>query len=461
MMEWMDAGLAELESQRVKLDQYNLFPVPDGDTGRNMTATVRAAVNAMHQSRDESLGAILARMADGALMGARGNSGVILSQIFAGLAEVGRSKSFFEAADLRYALQNAARRARRHVVNPVEGTILTVADAVAETAVADGGDLCAWLDAALACGEAALKRTAEQLPTLTGTGLVDAGALGYVLILRGWNKAARGVSMPLPEKQEPWVLSDVGERRFHGDTVAYYYDVEALLYRLRHAEPEDILAERLSEVGDSIVIAPGLNTVKVHVHTDQPVALMKILADVGDIRQMEWLDMRAQIEERRQDNRLSVVVDPDLHPVFEGMCRVLDPDLAKDEPDLLWVRPTRPLTHAIAVPTVGLAGQAALEYVGEDRWDVNRERLSRHLAAMKSWLVGRSDQGYMMSGRLYPSAEALLAALLGEMDTIGIVTVYLSREARREEAAFWQDALAAALVQVPADEPWMEIVWQP
>lgn len=460
-MEWMSAGLAEIESQRQRLDQYNLFPVPDGDTGRNMTGTVAAAVDAMRTGVDESLGSVLERIADGALMGARGNSGVILSQIFAGFAEVGRGKVYFEVAQLKEALARAAERARQQVANPVEGTILTVADAIAAGAL-DDGDLTSSLEAAVKAGEDALAKTADQLPQLVGSGLVDAGALGYVSVLRGWLRAARGEYSPQALlDQRPSVSQGVGENMFSAAAVTYYYDVEALLYRFKVDDPETMLASRLSAVGDSIVIAPGLHAVKVHVHTDKPVALLEILTDVGDIRQMEWLDMRAQVEAQHGERRLVVVADRTLHPLFDGMCAVLDPDQADDTPDTLWVQPVLDLEQGLAVPTVGLAGQAALEYVPGDPWEVNKERMQAQLAAMRHWIVLRQQDGYCVNGQTYTEAEALRDAVVQDLDDIGVLTIYLSQHARREEAAYWQDALGAELVQVPLGVPWMEIVWQP
>jgi hypothetical protein len=455
----MTSGLEELRAQRDILNQLNVFPVPDGDTGHNMVATVEAAVEAMHDRSGDSLGEVLQRAAEGALMGGRGNSGVILSQLLAGFAAVGRDKTALSPDDLHQAFCQAALFARRYVAQPVEGTILTVADAMTQWTVQ--GDLVCCLKMAVSVGETALANTRNELPQLRGTDWVDAGALGYLSLVRGWLKAAQGREFPV-RRSVPLLSSTVAEKSYHEVSWTYYYDVEAFLYRLRGADAYARLERQLPEVGDSIVLAPGHDAIKVHVHTANPVALMEILTAVGDIRHMEWLDMRAQVAERRMAaSRLRVVADPLVHPVFEGSLAVVAPDVGTDAPDTLWVSPPAPLTVAVAVNSVALAGQLVLEYVPGEPWNVNRERLIARLQRMQSWTVIRTADGFLYRDRCYETPQAVRRAILSEMTEFGIVTVYLSYRANREEANYWQEAFNAALVQWPLEVPWMEIVWQP
>lgn len=454
----MEGGLAELKHHQAQLNQLNVFPVPDGDTGNNMVATVESAVRAMRAGGAAALSVVLAHLSDGALAGARGNSGVILSQIFTGFAEAAEGRTAFEAADLKRALRSAARRARSQVTQPVEGTILTVADAMA-SGCQDDGDLLTCLHTAVMAGEAALARTAEELPVLRATGWVDAGALGYVALVRGWLRAARGEVLPrvsvaanLPHM--PMTVAD--------DDIPYYYDVEALLYQLRREDSEAWLRDQLSTIGDSIVIAPGTRQLKVHVHTDQPVALMQMLTAVGDIRQMEWLDMRQQVRDRQEaGSGLTVVVARESHGLFQDAHRVTTPEAAGDADDMLWVAPEKSLTKALGVPSLGMAGQAVLEYVPGDSWADNKARMEQALGRMRLWRVERQGEQYALDERVFDGRNPLAQAVSQDMDTIGIVTLYLSQYATREEAAFWQEALNAELVQVPHRDPWMEIVWQP
>ncbi len=457
-MEWMEAGLEELRRQQEVLDRWNVFPVADGDTGRNMVATLEGAVLAMRSAPGDGLDAVSARAADGALMAARGNSGVILSQILAGIAESCRDATVMNSQALKQALCQAAQRARRQVANPVEGTILTVADAVGLGAL-DDGDLAACLRSAVEGGEAALRDTTNQLPALRHTQMLDSGGLGYLAILRGWLNAAQGRQ---PERSLPSLSPAAPVPSFaFSKVIANYYDVEALLYRFRCDNPASVLGERLPALGDSIVVAPGLETVKVHVHTDKPVELMRLLTEVGDVREMEWLDMRHQVAQRHLQAGLRIVVHRDFRPLFESTHVVIDPSEASDQPDTLWVNPVGTLMQAVGTNSLGLAGQAALEYVVGDSWEVNRERLMRHLLTMRNWKIGRQDDTFVLDGQIYRTRDAVKESLSSEMEDFGVVTVYLSQSARREEAVFWQDAFNAELVQVPRQDPWMEMVWQP
>lgn len=454
----MEYASASLSNGAAVMDHMNVFPVADGDTGRNMAVTLQGAVQAMRGEAAGPIGYLMARAADGALMSARGNSGVILSQILQGMADALAGALLMGPAQLGAALQGGAARARQHVAAPQEGTILTVADAAAAAADATR-DLVACLATALAAAERALIETTQMLPQLAGTHMVDAGALGYVLILRGWQAAAQGDAPPGPI---PSVLvsNTVVEIPFSEPPTKNYYDVEALVYNLRSRDAYDRLAEQLPTLGDSIVLAPGRDQIKVHVHTHRPVDLMRLLTAMGDIYQMEWQDMRSQVAAHRALT-LTIVGDEEIHPVFAAMFPVTRSEDARDEPDTLWVMPVRPLELGVAAASVGLAGQAMLEYVPGESWDVNKERLVAQLESMQSWLIERTDHGYTFAGDVYGSREGLLAVLAPRVSRSGIVTLYLTRAAQREEAEYWQDAFNAELVQVPVDHPWMEIVWQP
>ena len=458
LRDWMEAALDEMHRHEHTINQLNVFPVPDGDTGRNMAATLKSAVDALHRAGSLPLDEAWAQVAEGALMGARGNSGVILSQLLAGFAEEAQGQVYWEARDFQRALRRAAQRARQQVTQPVEGTILTVADQAHEGCRIDGSLLDA-LESAVRAAEAALARTPEQLPQLRAHAVVDAGARGYVAILTGWLKAASGRwSADTSEPQGDLVFME--PKAGFSTEIRYFYDVEALLHRLSSSSPETELTERLSPIGDSIVIAPGPDMVKVHVHTDNPAALMEVLTAVGAIRQMELLDMRHQVHERAEEQGLlTVVVDPAYHPVFAD-CRTVTPAEGQDRPGVLWIQNPETLKEAVAVPTVGMAGQAVLEYLPGDSWQDNRRRLTDVLAVMRHWVVSKTGETYQWDGRT-GSRRNLAEDVRHAAGTSGVVTVYLSQHADREEAMFWQEALDAAVVQVPHAMPWLEVVWQP
>src|SRR5579859_8145176 len=182
------SGAASLAEHREIINALNVFPVPDGDTGSNMYATIQAAFRDVINSEDTSAGVISARLAHGALLGARGNSGVILSQILRGLAHGLEKKQTFSALDLALALDEAQRLAYRAVIKPVEGTILTVARETAEAALASaqrGDDLVMMMQEAIIAARQSVARTPDLLPTLKQAGVVDAGGQGFCTILEG------------------------------------------------------------------------------------------------------------------------------------------------------------------------------------------------------------------------------------------------------------------------------------
>src|SRR5207245_70201 len=187
----MLAGAASLEEHREIINALNVFPVPDGDTGSNLYATVQAAFRDVINCEDTSAGVISARLAHGALLGARGNSGVIFSQILRGLAQGLDKKQTFSALDLALALDEAQRLAYRAVIKPVEGTILTVIRETAEAAQLSaqrGDDLVALMQEIIIAARQSVARTPELLPILKQSGVVDSGGQGLCSILDGDEK---------------------------------------------------------------------------------------------------------------------------------------------------------------------------------------------------------------------------------------------------------------------------------
>ncbi|MDQ6660384.1 MAG: DAK2 domain-containing protein, partial [Chloroflexota bacterium] len=194
------AGAAWLEFHREAINALNVFPVPDGDTGSNMSATMQAAIRGIADSSDTSAGAIASKVAHGALLGARGNSGVILSQTLRGLAQGLEKKSTFGASDLANALQEASRLAYRAVIKPVEGTILTVVRESAEAAqksAGGGDDLVRLMQEVVMAARQSVARTPDLLPILKQAGVVDSGGQGFCTILEGIWQYIRGESLEL------------------------------------------------------------------------------------------------------------------------------------------------------------------------------------------------------------------------------------------------------------------------
>ncbi|HYH61829.1 MAG TPA: DAK2 domain-containing protein [Solirubrobacterales bacterium] len=327
----ISVAYAHLEERRQEINDLNVFPVADGDTGDNMALTLRHVIDELDRLEQASAGGdpkrpeIVRAVARAALMGARGNSGVILSQIVRGAAEKlatppGR---LIDPEMIEAALANASDAAWASVREPAEGTMLTVARAMAEavaerranwnthrldtdaTADEQNALLAEMLAAALFAGEEAVRHTPEQLKVLADAGVVDAGALGLVVIVRGALAALAGESVTLPEIEHfaPARLSDV-----HHAESQYRYCINFIV--LGEGLSTSAQIPQLEEVGDSVLVVGDEATLKVHVHADDPEDVRSIFDGVGTIEREDIADMHEQIAEREArlgDTRTGVV----------------------------------------------------------------------------------------------------------------------------------------------------------
>jgi hypothetical protein len=287
------------------INRLNVYPVPDGDTGTNMTLTVEAVVSELYDAGDD-MAAICKAIAHGSLMGARGNSGVILSQVLRGLCEVVRDHDDIDGAVFADALRAASTAAYGAVMKPVEGTILTVVREAAEAAgaaAADGKDVIGVLDASRDAAELALARTPEQLPVLAEAGVVDAGGAGFVLLLEVCLHVMDG--RPLPEPADEIDLVSVGTRpgpeieaaHAEGGLADLRYEVMYFL----EAPDESIsgFKDVWAGIGDSIVVVGGDGIWNCHIHTDDIGAAIEAAVDMGTPRKIRVTDLLEQVEEER------------------------------------------------------------------------------------------------------------------------------------------------------------------
>lgn len=285
---------ARLRAGRAHVDALNVFPVPDGDTGHNMLLTLEAALAEAEGYPDGDLAGVSEAVARGALRGARGNSGVILSQLLRGMAAAFAGLRDAPAPVWARALAEAAEAAYGMVMRPVEGTILTVARAAAEEAgraAAAGGDVAAVLSAAAAAAAQALARTPELLPLLRRAGVVDAGGQGLVYVLEGMRDALTGASPGVAlagQAPPPRVALRVDEELAR---IPYPYDVELLV---RGNPDASSLRRVLASLGDSVLVVPAEGGVKVHVHTDRPGKVLEVCREHGELDDVQVLDMRLQ-----------------------------------------------------------------------------------------------------------------------------------------------------------------------
>ncbi|HEX2045908.1 MAG TPA: DAK2 domain-containing protein [Gaiellaceae bacterium] len=288
------AALAALEASRQRIDDLNVYPVPDGDTGTNMTLTARAVVEALERDPEADLTRAI-------LMGARGNSGVILSQLVRGAVEA-LPDDRIDVPALAAALRGGSVAGYAAVRDAQEGTILTLARALAERAealAASPPPLAEALRDLVAYGEVALARTQEQLDVLREAGVVDAGAAGLLEIVRGITAAATGEALPEPALEaEPLPLEAV-----HRELSRYRYCTSFYVEGER-AAPET-LEEELGRLGDSLLVVGTRGAVKVHLHTDEPGRALSLGTAVGVLEEVDVKNMHAQTLDRKE--RLAAV----------------------------------------------------------------------------------------------------------------------------------------------------------
>ncbi|MFN8524101.1 MAG: DAK2 domain-containing protein [Chloroflexota bacterium] len=283
-----------LERHAEAVNALNVFPVPDGDTGTNMSLTLRAAAAAAQTEGTGRVDALLRAVSRGALMGARGNSGVILSQIIRGFADAALGLETLSPADLKRGFRCAAEAGYRAVATPVEGTILTVARRVAESVEAgpDGQEsVTQVLDRAHTAARRAVADTVNQLETLRRAGVVDAGGEGLRLFLEALSRVARGEALDVsgPGPVRPLLVGrhDVGEGELGHCTELLIEDCTV---------PSESVRAYLESVGSSVIVVSDGNLIRVHVHVEEPDAVLRFAAERGRVSGTKIENMQAQHE---------------------------------------------------------------------------------------------------------------------------------------------------------------------
>jgi uncharacterized protein len=304
----IDGALAELDAERSLINDLNVYPVPDGDTGTNLYLTVRAIREELEHSTSSDLAAVAAAVTKGSLMGARGNSGVILSQIVRGVCNECHADARMDTAGLKRALGEGTTAAYRAVKQPVEGTMLTVIREMAAAAerLPDDAPLQDALTAVLASGRIAVEHTTRQLAALRQAGVVDAGGYGLLVIYRGIIEALLSTNGRGQQAQELKVqaaaesfaaaaLDEPSELSIYRYCTSFLVQADAL--------PRERLEELITPLGDSLLMVGDERMLKVHVHTDDPGVVLSHATTYGTISEVEINDMHAQTRER--DERLA------------------------------------------------------------------------------------------------------------------------------------------------------------
>lgn len=311
LVKMIEMGAANLRNHKDEINKLNVFPVPDGDTGTNMNLSMASAVKELNNLSTEDLPTILQAFMRGLLMGARGNSGVLLSQLFRGFSQYLMEQDEITIIHFAKALDVGVQTAYDAVTNPVEGTILTVAKDVAKVArdyAETSEDFILFMEKIVEEARLSLNRTPELLPILKEVGVVDSGGKGLVVILEGFLAALKG-----EELEEVLVDSSLEEtvEKKHEEAVQSFIDKESIEFgycteffiefdEKKLAEnpfQEDKFRHELSEYGDSLLVAADDKFVKIHIHTEYPGKVMTIAQRFGDLVNIDIENMRKQYDE--------------------------------------------------------------------------------------------------------------------------------------------------------------------
>ena len=299
------AGVANLESKKEWINELNVFPVPDGDTGTNMTLTILSAAREVNSVEEPTMETLAKAISSGSLRGARGNSGVILSQLFRGFTKAIKYSTEIDMELLAEALQRATETAYKAVMKPKEGTILTVAKGISDKAkelAQSGCDMDVFIQELLKEGDYVLSQTPEMLPVLKQAGVVDSGGQGLMQVLKGAYDGYLGKEITFTAEKPAASRTVTGAANDEIDTadIKFGYCTEFIIMTSRvftHEDEKEFKAF-LSSIGDSIVCVADDELVKVHVHTNDPgLAIQKALT-YGQLTSMKIDNMREEHQER-------------------------------------------------------------------------------------------------------------------------------------------------------------------
>ncbi len=299
------AGAASIEAKKEYINELNVFPVPDGDTGTNMTLTIMSAVKEVNALNNPTIEELSKAISGGSLRGARGNSGVILSQLFRGFTKEIKDYNEINVTVMTNAIQKAVETAYRAVMKPKEGTILTVARGAAEKAaqlVSETDDMVYFSREVIAHMEVVLQNTPELLPVLKEAGVVDSGGQGLLEIVKGAYDALLGKEVVFAEVTPNEETSSEGRtrERISTDDIKFGYCTEFIIMveKEYNEQIEQAFKAYLESIGDSLVVVSDDDIVKVHVHTNDPGLAIQRALTYGSLTRMKIDNMREEHNER-------------------------------------------------------------------------------------------------------------------------------------------------------------------
>ncbi|WP_428908695.1 DAK2 domain-containing protein [Niallia sp. Krafla_26] len=302
-------GANHLSANAKYVDALNVFPVPDGDTGTNMNLSMSSGAKEVKQQTTEHIGKVGSALSKGLLMGARGNSGVILSQLFRGFSKAIEKKEVITSQEFAQALQSGVETAYKAVMKPVEGTILTVAKDSAKAAVKaaeKNEDLILVMSEVVKEAKASLKRTPDLLPVLKEVGVVDSGGQGLVFVYEGFLAQLNGETLPQLAQELPSMDELVNaehhmsvQSHMNTEDIVFGYCTEFMVNlqdkkRAKKTFSEETFRQDLSEYGDSLLVISDEEVVKVHIHSEQPGEVLNYGQQYGSLINMKIENMRQQ-----------------------------------------------------------------------------------------------------------------------------------------------------------------------
>ena len=329
------AGAQNLDLKKDWINELNVFPVPDGDTGTNMTMTIMSAVKEIHSLADINMKDLCKAVSSGSLRGARGNSGVILSQLFRGFTKTVRDKEEIDIPLIADACERAVETAYKAVIKPKEGTILTVAKGMAEVARKlenSSMSLEEYVSSVINYGKDVLARTPDMLPVLKEAGVVDSGGQGLIVVLEGAYEALLGKTIQGADEaaQKPAAGSaDMAAAAVQEESIRFGYCTEFIIDLTSPVSESEVTTFRkyLESMGDSIVLVPDTDLIKVHVHTNEPGKVITRALTFGSLSSIKIDNMRLEHQEKviRDSERVAKlqkigIVEPPKQMGFISVC---------------------------------------------------------------------------------------------------------------------------------------------
>lgn len=294
------SGANNLENNKKMVDDLNVFPVPDGDTGTNMSMTVSAASRELMGLTDPKVSDVGKVISSASLRGARGNSGVIMSQLFRGLYTGVKELETVDAKQVAAALKSAADTAYKAVMKPTEGTILTVAREAAEAAVQlceNTDDIIELLEGVVEAARTSLNKTPELLPVLKQAGVVDAGGMGLLVILEGALSALKGEMIVKNEKDDEVATKAVNREEIDTANIKFMYCTEFIINKRSSNYSIAAFRATIEPKGDSMLVIEDDDIVKVHIHTNHPGFVLEEAVKIGDLSNLKIDNMKIQHNE--------------------------------------------------------------------------------------------------------------------------------------------------------------------